>query len=124
VKSEGSAHVPAVGRQLIEAGKFPPSLALSRSRLASMASSSVPHGASAAVLKPSDPVPNTAVPVKGPDFDQDLDLDGLLDSYKRIGFQAQSLGRAIEIVNKMVCVSLFQGCPEIISCVALVASRR
>jgi deoxyhypusine synthase len=61
-----------------------------------------PQDASAAVLKPSEPVPDSAVSVQGPNFEQALDLDGLLESYKRIGFQAQSLGRAIEIVNKMV----------------------
>jgi deoxyhypusine synthase len=63
---------------------------------------SVPLGASAAVLKPSDPIPDSAISVEGPDFEHPLDLDALLASYKRIGFQAQSLGRAIEIVNKMV----------------------
>jgi deoxyhypusine synthase len=29
-------------------------------------------------------------------------LETLLDSYERIGFQANSLGKAINIVNKMV----------------------
>lgn len=66
-------------------------------------SSSVPTGASAAVLKPSDPIPKTSVSVQGPNFDEAITLDGLLESYKRIGFQANSLGKAIEIVNKMVC---------------------
>jgi deoxyhypusine synthase len=63
---------------------------------------SIPQDASAAVLKPSDPVPDDAVYVQGPDFEKDLDLDGLLASYNRIGFQAHSLGKAIDIVNKMV----------------------
>lgn len=64
---------------------------------------SVPTGASAAVLKPSDPVPEDAISVAGPSFDDVVTLDGLLESYKRIGFQANSLGKAIDIVNKMVC---------------------
>lgn len=62
----------------------------------------IPVGASAAVLKPSEPVPEAAVSVEGPNFDQDVTLAQLLDSYKRIGFQASSLAKAIEIVNKMV----------------------
>jgi hypothetical protein len=71
---------------------------------AAMASSSanVPSGASAAVLKPSEPMPEFAVSVEGPNFDVPVTLDNLLDSYARIGFQAHSLGRAIDIVNKMV----------------------
>jgi deoxyhypusine synthase len=63
---------------------------------------SVPHGASAAVLKPSEPLPEDTVAVQGPNFDEHLTLDSLLGSYERIGFQANSLGKAINIVNKMV----------------------
>lgn len=71
--------------------------------LTAMASSStIPSGASAAVLKPSDPIPEDAVTVVGPNFDDPISLQQLLDSYKRIGFQANSLGKAIDIVNKMV----------------------
>lgn len=61
----------------------------------------IPGGASAAVLKPSEPMSDAAVSVEGPNFDQDVTLAQLLDSYKRIGFQASSLAKAIEIVNKM-----------------------
>ncbi|PPQ63872.1 hypothetical protein CVT24_009498 [Panaeolus cyanescens] len=64
--------------------------------------SSIPQGAAAAVLLPSAPVPDTAVSVQGPNFDQPLDLDQFLNSYERIGFQANSLGKAINIVNKML----------------------
>ncbi len=69
-----------------------------------MASSSahVPLGAAAAVLKPSEPMPEFAVTVEGPNFDAPVTLDSLLASYQRIGFQANSLGKAIDIVNKMV----------------------
>ena len=63
---------------------------------------SIPQGASAAILKPSEPVPEEAIAVQGPNFDERPSLDSLLGSYERIGFQANSLGKAINIVNKMV----------------------
>jgi len=69
-----------------------------------MASANIPSGASSAVLKPSDPVSEDAVSVQGPNFDNSLDLQQFISSYERIGFQANSLGKAIHIVNKMVCV--------------------
>lgn len=68
-----------------------------------MASVDVPAGASSAVLKPSEPVSVDAVSVQGPNFDIPLDLQQFISSYERIGFQANSLGRAIHIVNRMVC---------------------
>ncbi|OBZ77081.1 putative deoxyhypusine synthase [Grifola frondosa] len=61
----------------------------------------VPSGASSAVLKPSEPMSDFAVSVQGPNFEDSLSLQQLLESYKRIGFQANSLGKAIDIVNKM-----------------------
>jgi deoxyhypusine synthase len=67
-------------------------------------SSAIPLAASSAVLKESDPVPNDAVSVQGPNFDEPLTLQNLISSYERIGFQANSLGKAIHIVNKMVSV--------------------
>lgn len=67
----------------------------------------VPGAAAAAILQPSHPVPEGAVPVQGPDFEKPLSLDGFLQSYERIGFQANSLGKAIKIVNAMVCLSIF-----------------
>ena len=70
----------------------------------------VPADASAAILKPSDPIPEDAVTVEGPNFDDPLTLQQLLDSYKRIGFQANSLGKAIDIVNKMVSGALTHIC--------------
>ncbi|KAH8105011.1 Deoxyhypusine synthase [Phellopilus nigrolimitatus] len=66
-----------------------------------MSSENVPSGASAAVLLPSQPVPEEAIAIEGPNFDNILDLQDLLGSYERIGFQASSLGRAIQIVDKM-----------------------
>jgi deoxyhypusine synthase len=67
-----------------------------------MTSFDVPAGASSAILKPSDPVSKDAVSVQGPNFDDSLDLQQFISSYERIGFQANSLGRAIHIINKMV----------------------
>ena len=62
----------------------------------------IPTGASAAVLKPSDPIPQDAVPVEGPNFEKKLSFQDFMTSYERIGFQANSLGKAIGIVDKMV----------------------
>lgn len=63
---------------------------------------SVPSGAQAAILKVSEPVPDNAISVKGPDFDNEVGLQEFFRSYERIGFQATSFGRAIDIVDKMV----------------------
>jgi deoxyhypusine synthase len=63
---------------------------------------SVPAQASAAVLQPSEPVSDSAISVQGPNFEEKPSLQELLKSYERIGFQANSLGRAIDIVNRMV----------------------
>ena len=71
-----------------------------------MASVDVPATASSAVLKPSESVSKDAVSVQGPNFDNPLDLQQFISSYERIGFQANSLGKAIHIVNKMVRVPL------------------
>ncbi|KAG6332942.1 hypothetical protein ID866_6148 [Astraeus odoratus] len=59
--------------------------------------SQVPVGAAAAVLQPSEPIPETAVAVEGPDFEKDFSIQELLQTYERIGFQANSLGKAIDI---------------------------
>jgi hypothetical protein len=67
----------------------------------------IPAGASAAVFHASELMPEGAVSVQGPDFDTHISLRSLLASYERIGFQANSLGKAIEIVNRMVSSSLF-----------------
>lgn len=62
-----------------------------------------PAGASAAVLKPSDPIPEDAISVQGPNLENQHSLSDFLQSYQRIGFQATSFGRAVDIVNRMVC---------------------
>ena len=62
----------------------------------------VPAVASSAILVASQPVPEDAISVKGPNFDQPVSFDSLLASYERIGFQANSLGKAVRIINEMV----------------------
>lgn len=62
----------------------------------------IPAAASAAVLKPSDPIPDDAISIQGPDFDNKQSFSEFMRSYERIGFQASSFGTAIKIVNKMV----------------------
>lgn len=64
--------------------------------------SQIPAEAAAAVLKRSEPLPETVISVQGPDFGKPLSFQDLLSTYERIGFQATSLGKAIEIVNRMV----------------------
>ena len=46
--------------------------------------------------------PYEGVKIVGPDFNAELSLSELLSSYSSIGFQANSLARAIEIIDKMV----------------------
>lgn len=78
----------------------------------SSAHESAPSGATGAVLKSSDPVPEGAVPVKGLDFDKFADRDvtvaELVDHLTRVGFQASSIGQAADIINGMVCMK----CPS------------
>ncbi|KAK5681119.1 Deoxyhypusine synthase [Elasticomyces elasticus] len=64
-----------------------------------------PTGATDAVLKPSDPVPSGALPVKGLDFDEfkgrDITVAELVENMSSMGFQATSVGQAVDIVNNM-----------------------
>jgi hypothetical protein len=57
--------------------------------------------AHASVLTPSEALPADAVRVGGPDFNEPIDLFGLLGGYERIGFQATGLARAIQVIEKM-----------------------
>lgn len=57
--------------------------------------------AHSAIFVPSVPIPDNAVPVKGPDFTSHHDLLTLLDGYGSIGFQATSLKQAIDVINEM-----------------------
>ena len=72
-------------------------------------SSQIPTGVAAALLHPSEAVPDTAISVQGPDFEKNLSLQDLLGSFERIGFQATSFGRAIAIVNRMVRLLFYAG---------------
>jgi hypothetical protein len=65
-----------------------------------------PSGATDAVLKPSDPVPEGAMPVKGLDFNDfknvDITAAELVTNMAQMGFQASSIGQAAKIVDGMV----------------------
>lgn len=69
-----------------------------------------PSGATDAVLKPSDPVPDGAMPVKGIEFgdfkDRNVSVPELLEGMTQMGFQASSIGQAAQIVDGMVCRSV------------------
>ena len=70
-----------------------------------MANDTAPSGATDAVLKPSDPVPAEAMPVKGLDFndfrDRDITVAELAENMASMGFQATSVGQAVKIINGM-----------------------
>jgi len=56
--------------------------------------------AKAAVFVKSEDFQGTRI--RGPDFNIPHELDALLKSYETIGFQANGLARAMELINKMV----------------------
>lgn len=66
-----------------------------------------PQSALEAVFVPSEQVPADAEIVKGYDFNQGIDYSLLMESYRRIGYQATSMGQAIEILNRMVMLVAF-----------------
>ena len=41
------------------------------------------------------------------DFDNGIDLTGILESYATMGFQATNMAAAIDEINRMVCRLLF-----------------
>uniref|UniRef100_A0A146L376 deoxyhypusine synthase n=3 Tax=Lygus hesperus TaxID=30085 RepID=A0A146L376_LYGHE len=55
-----------------------------------------------AVMRSSDPLPQSTPVVQGYDFNKGVDYKALLKSYKNSGFQATSLGLAIDEVNRML----------------------
>lgn len=72
----------------------------------SMASDgSAPSGATDAVLKPSDPMPQDAISVTGLDFDayrnRNITVAELVQNMSTMGFQASSIGQASRIVDGM-----------------------
>ncbi|KAK5135959.1 Deoxyhypusine synthase [Meristemomyces frigidus] len=68
-------------------------------------SATAPSSAADAVLKPSDPVPEGAIPVQGLDFnhfvDRNVTVAELVDNMATMGFQASSVGQAAKIVDGM-----------------------
>ncbi|WPH02086.1 Hypothetical protein R9X50_00494100 [Acrodontium crateriforme] len=64
-----------------------------------------PSGATDAVLKPSDPVPEGAIPVQGLDFnhyaDRNVTVADMVEAMSTMGFQASSVGQAAKIINGM-----------------------
>jgi deoxyhypusine synthase len=74
--------------------------------MASNAQASSAADAHAAVFVPSVEVPPEAIRIQGPDFNLPIELDALLQSYEKIGFQANGLKRACDIINRMVSLSL------------------
>lgn len=67
---------------------------------------SAPATVTDAVLKPSDPVPEGAIPVQGLDFDKyagrNVTAAELVDGMVNMGFQASSVGQAVKIIDGMV----------------------
>ncbi|KAI9266840.1 deoxyhypusine synthase [Phascolomyces articulosus] len=61
----------------------------------------VPNVAESAVLVKSVEMPEDAVLIQGPDFNQKLSLSDIMGSYKTMGFQASGLGEAIDIIKEM-----------------------
>lgn len=61
-----------------------------------------PSVATEAVLKPSCELPEDMVKIRGYDFNQGVDLQAVLKSYLTTGFQASSLGLAIQEINNMI----------------------
>jgi len=72
------------------------------------AQNGAPSKATEAVLKPSDPPPGDATPVKGIDFDdyagRDISVADLVDNMQHVGFQATSVGQAAKVINDMVSI--------------------
>jgi hypothetical protein len=62
--------------------------------------------AATAVLKPSIPMPSTSTKIRGVDFNHykttPITVQQMTSHMARTGFQASSLGRAVEIINNMV----------------------
>ena len=66
----------------------------------------LPNSVQNAVLVKSTPMPEDALLVKGYDFNTGCDIGEMLsDFYPRMGFQATSLGEAIQLVKQMVLSS-------------------
>jgi deoxyhypusine synthase len=66
-----------------------------------------PIGATDAVLKPSAPVEDGAIEVKGVEFNHyklaSITVEQLVQGMSNMGFQATSIGEAVRVINGMVC---------------------
>ncbi|KAK7478782.1 hypothetical protein BaRGS_00029993 [Batillaria attramentaria] len=67
-----------------------------------MAEGRPPQTAVEAVLVKSQSMPETSETVRGYDFNDGVDYHRLFRSYTRTGFQATSVGKAIEEINRMI----------------------
>ena len=67
----------------------------------------IPTTAASAVLKPSEPLPSSAKPVSGIDFNKyaqsSIDVEDVIDGMSSAGFQASSIASAVQIINSMLC---------------------
>lgn len=65
-----------------------------------------PQGATNAVLKPSDPVPDGAQEVRGVEFNdyagRSITVEELVGGMENMGFQATSVGQAVKVIEGMV----------------------
>jgi len=79
---------------------------ISESTSHSHISQSAPTSVTAAVLKPSDPIPNNAQQVDGIDFNQyvgrDITVAEMASGMTNMGFQASAVSEAVRIINGMV----------------------
>eukprot|EP00193_Tetraselmis_chui_P015628 CAMPEP_0177781838 /NCGR_PEP_ID=MMETSP0491_2-20121128/18097_1 /TAXON_ID=63592 /ORGANISM="Tetraselmis chuii, Strain PLY429" /LENGTH=361 /DNA_ID=CAMNT_0019301997 /DNA_START=1 /DNA_END=1086 /DNA_ORIENTATION=+ len=64
--------------------------------------SNVPSVAAQAVLVKSETMPDDAPTVRGWDFSDGADLDGIMAAMLTSGFQATALGQAVNEVNRMI----------------------
>mmetsp|Transcript_3450 Transcript_3450/g.4981 ORF Transcript_3450/g.4981 Transcript_3450/m.4981 type:complete len:377 (+) Transcript_3450:38-1168(+) len=71
------------------------------SQQASTVPGQVPELASQAVLVVSEEIPDTET-VKGYNFNDGIDLEAVLNSYGRVGFQATNFGLAVDEIKKML----------------------
>ncbi|XP_049416574.1 deoxyhypusine synthase-like [Epinephelus fuscoguttatus] len=62
----------------------------------------VPSVAAQAVLMPSCEIPEDMLKIRGYDFNEGVDLQAVLKTYITTGFQASSMGLAIQEINKMI----------------------
>ncbi|KAF7658633.1 hypothetical protein LDENG_00010310 [Lucifuga dentata] len=65
-------------------------------------SNNAPSVATEAVLKPSCDLPEDMLKIRGYDFNKGVDHRALLKSYLTTGFQASSMGMAIQQINQMI----------------------